>query len=156
MDFFHKDRLFLFLMIGFAFSTYPLLANFLVTPEETLRLEFPSNLRNQIRFCKQNPIQVYGRNPIGLQSICAPVLEGEVTLESFFQEDLEETSETQWSFYDTMGKQIFPSVSWEGSDPMVFVSLVRSKRGQYGVQLQRKKDGAYYFYRTKLSNWVVL
>lgn len=135
--------------------TNPLFSNFLVTPEETIRLEFPSNLRNQIRFCKQNPIQVYGRNPIGSLTNCAIVLESEVTMESFFAEPLEETTETQWAFYDSIGKQVFPIVVWEGSEPMVLISLVRSKRGQFGVQLQRKKDGAYYFYRTKLSNWMI-
>ncbi|XDD47074.1 hypothetical protein AB3N60_03025 [Leptospira sp. WS39.C2] len=140
----------------FLTTTYPLLSNFLVTPEESLRLEFQTNVRNQIRFCKQNPNQVYGRNPILSPNTCISVLEGEVAMESFFPEELEEITETQWSFYDPMGKQVFPSVGWEGSEPMVFVSLVRSKRGQYGVQLQRKKDGAYYFYRTKISNWVVM
>ncbi|TGL22315.1 hypothetical protein EHQ46_06250 [Leptospira yanagawae] len=155
MDLSRSVRLFLIFASGLIFSTYPLFANFLVTPEETIRLEFPSHVRNQIRFCKQNPMQVYGRNPIGSQNICITVLEGEVAMESFFTEEMEETSETQWTFYDPTGKQIFPLVSWEGSEPMVFVSLVRSKRGQFGVQLQRKKDGAYFFYRTKLSNWVV-
>ncbi|TGM38051.1 hypothetical protein [Leptospira biflexa] len=156
MELYSKIRWSLLFLGGVFVSIYPLFANFLVTPEEILRLEFPSNVRNQIRFCKQNPIQVYGKNPIGSGSICVTVLEGEVAMESFFAEELEETSETQWSFYDSVGKQIFPSVSWEGSEPMVFVSLVRSKRGQFGVQLQRKKEGAYYFYRTKLSNWVIL
>ncbi|TGK46573.1 hypothetical protein [Leptospira bouyouniensis] len=155
MDLLRNVRWLLILFGVLIISTYPLFANFLVTPEVTLRLEIPSNLRSQLRFCKQNPIQVYGRNPIGSQNICVTVLEGEVTMESFFTEEMEETSETQWSFYDPLGKQIFPLVSWEGIEPMVFVSLVRSKRGQFGVQLQRKKDGAYFFYRTKLSNWVV-
>ncbi|TGM79673.1 hypothetical protein [Leptospira bouyouniensis] len=155
MDLLRNVRWLLILFGVLIISTYPLFANFLVTPEVTLRLEIPSNLRSQLRFCKQNPIQVYGRNPIGSQNICVTVLEGEVIMESFFTEEMEETSETQWSFYDPLGKQIFPLVSWEGSEPMVFVSLVRSKRGQFGVQLQRKKDGAYFFYRTKLSNWVV-
>lgn len=155
MDLLRNVRWLLILFGVLIISTYPLFANFLVTPEVTLRLEIPSNLRSQLRFCKQNPIQVYGRNPIGSQNICVTVLEGEVTMESFFTEEMEETSETQWSFYDPLGKQIFPLVSWEGIEPMVFVSLVRSKRGQFGVQLQRKKDGAYFFYRTKLSNWVI-
>lgn len=155
MDLLRSVRWLLILFGVLIISTYPLFANFLVTPEVTLRLEFPSNLRSQLRFCKQNPIQVYGRNPIGSQNICITVLEGEVAMESFFTEEMEEISETQWSFYDLSGKQIFPLVSWEGIEPMVFVSLVRSKRGQFGVQLQRKKDGAYFFYRTKLSNWVI-
>lgn len=155
MDLLRNVRWLLILFGVLIISAYPLFANFLVTPEVTLRLEIPSNLRSQLRFCKQNPIQVYGRNPIGSQNICVTVLEGEVTMESFFTEEMEETSETQWSFYDPLGKQIFPLVSWEGIEPMVFVSLVRSKRGQFGVQLQRKKDGAYFFYRTKLSNWVI-
>ncbi|GBF42830.1 hypothetical protein LPTSP2_21220 [Leptospira ellinghausenii] len=151
-----KEKL---LLIGiiciFLFITLPVLSNFLVTPDEILKLEFQTNVRSQLRFCKQNPIQVYGRNPIGSFTNCVAVLESEVTLESFFLEPLEETTETQWAFYDSAGKQIFPSVSWEGVDPMVFVSLVRSKRGQFGVQLQKKKDGAYFFYRTKLLNWVI-
>ncbi|WP_409037448.1 hypothetical protein [Leptospira levettii] len=137
------------------FVCLPVFSNFLVTPDEILKLEFQTGVRSQIRFCKQNPAQVFGRNPIGSFTNCVAVLESEVTLESFFLEPLEETTETQWAFYDSAGKQIFPSVSWEGVDPMVFVSLVRSKRGQFGVQLQKKKDGAYFFYRTKISSWVI-
>lgn len=152
-----KQKLLLLGIILFLLlTTFPLFSNFLVTPEENLKLEFQTNVRSILRFCKQNPIQVYGRNPINSLSTCVSVLEGEVAMESFFPEETVELTETQWSFYDSMGKQIFPTVIWNGSDPMVFVSLVRSKRGQFGVQLQRKKDGAYYFYRTKLTNWVVL
>ncbi|MCW7461611.1 hypothetical protein [Leptospira limi] len=151
-----KDK---FLLIGIIcillFTTLPILSNFLVTPDEILKLEFQTNVRSQLRFCKQNPIQVYGRNPMGNQLNCFSVLEGEVVLESFFTEEITDPTETQWAFYDSMGKQVFPTVVWEGVDPLVFVSLVRSKRGQFGVQLQKKKDGAYYFYRTKISSWVI-
>ncbi|TGL22024.1 hypothetical protein EHQ42_04990 [Leptospira levettii] len=151
-----KDK---FLLIGiiciFLISTLPVLSNFLVAPDEILKLEFQTNVRSQLRFCKQNPIQVYGRNPIGNQLNCVSVQEGEVLLESFFTEEISDPTETQWAFYDPIGKQVFPTVVWEGSEPFVFISLVRSKRGQFGVQLQKKKDGAYFFYRTKLLNWVI-
>ncbi|MCW7505120.1 hypothetical protein [Leptospira paudalimensis] len=151
-----KEKLF---QIGISFFflliTLPVLSNFLVTPDEILKLEFQTGVRSQLRFCKQNPIQVYGRNPIGNQLNCFSVLEGEVGLESFFTEEITDLTETQWAFYDSMGKQVFPTVVWEGMEPMVFVSMVRSKRGQFGVQVQKKKDGAYYFYRTKISSWVI-
>ncbi|WP_322113605.1 hypothetical protein [Leptospira levettii] len=137
------------------FVCLPVFSNFLVTPDEILKLEFQTGVRSQIRFCKQNPAQVFGRNPIGNQLNCVSVQEGEVLLESFFTEEISDPTETQWAFYDPIGKQVFPTVVWEGSEPFVFISLVRSKRGQFGVQVQKKKVGAYYFYRTKISSWVI-
>lgn len=146
--------------MGFVFGLVFLLAsslfaNFLVTPEQTLRLELVGSSRDQIRFCKQKPLLVFGRNPISPSTNCQFLPETEVGLDQFFTEELTETEETQWAFYDGSGKQLFPTVSWEGQEPMHFISVVRSKRGQFGVQLQRKKDGAYFFYRTKIQNWVI-
>ncbi|MBM9549035.1 hypothetical protein JWG40_18560 [Leptospira sp. 201903074] len=135
--------------------TYPVLSNFLVTPEQTLRLELVGSSRDQIRFCKQKPIHVFGRNPISPSVNCMHLPETEISLDQFFTEELSDTEETQWAFYDGSGKQIYPTVFWEGQETLNFVSVVRSKRGQFGVQLQRKKDGAYYFYRTKMQNWVI-
>lgn len=139
----------------FIWFVYPVLGNFLVTPELTFRLELVGFSREQIRFCKQKPIQVFGRNPIAPSMSCHFLPEVEVGLDQFFTEESVETEETQWAFYDGAGKQLFPIVSWEGQEPMNLISVVRSKRGQFGVQLQRKKDGAYFFYRTKMSNWVI-
>ncbi|TGL44802.1 hypothetical protein [Leptospira perdikensis] len=134
---------------------YPVFANFLVTPEQNLRLELVGSSRDQIRFCKQKSSQVFGRNPIAPSVTCQFLPEVEMSLDQFFTEELTETEETQWAFYDGSGKQLFPTVTWEGQESMFLVSVVRSKRGQFGVQLQRKKDGAYFFYRTKMPNWVI-
>lgn len=143
-------------VIGLVFLfTSSLFANFLVTPDQTLRLELVGSSRDQIRFCKQKPLLVFGRNPISPSMTCQFLPETEVSLDQFFTEELSETEETQWAFYDGSGKQLFPTVSWEGQESMNFVSVVRSKRGQFGVQLQRKKDGAYFFYRTKMLHWVI-
>ncbi|MCT8333570.1 hypothetical protein NUH30_07790 [Leptospira sp. 85282-16] len=143
-------------VIGLVFLfTSSLFANFLVTPDQTLRLELVGSSRDQIRFCKQKPLLVFGRNPISPSMTCQFLPETEVSLDQFFTEELSEIEETQWAFYDGSGKQLFPTVSWEGQESMNFVSVVRSKRGQFGVQLQRKKDGAYFFYRTKMLNWVI-
>ncbi|XDD54783.1 hypothetical protein AB3N62_02985 [Leptospira sp. WS4.C2] len=139
----------------FVFITYPALANFLVTPEQNLRLELGGSSRDQIRFCKQKPTHVFGRNPIAPSATCQFLPETEVSLEHFFAEELTDTEETQWAFYDGSGKQLFPSITWEGQETLHLVSVVRSKRGHFGVQLQRKKDGAYYFYRTKMLHWVM-
>ncbi|TGM59039.1 hypothetical protein [Leptospira vanthielii] len=142
-------------VIVFLFFTYPVFSNFLVTPEQTLRLELGGSSRDQIRFCKQKPLQVFGRNPIAPSITCQFLPEAEVSLDHFFAEELADTEETQWAFYDGSGKQLFPSISWEGQETLHLVSVVRSKRGQFGVQLQRKKDGAYFFYRTKMLHWVI-
>ncbi|PJZ46578.1 hypothetical protein [Leptospira brenneri] len=139
----------------FLFSTYPLLSNFLVTPEQSLRLDLGGVSRDQIRFCKQKSVQVFGRNGIAPSNTCQYLSLAEVSLDSFFTEELTDTEETQWAFYDGSGKQIFPTVSWEGQETSFLVSVVRSKRGQFGVQVQRKKDGAYFFYRTKMQNWLI-
>lgn len=138
----------------FLLSLYPVYANFLVTPEQNLRLELGSS-RDQIRFCKQKPLLVFGRNSIAPSVTCQFLPETEVSLDQFFSEELTETEETQWAFYDASGKQIFPTVTWEGQEALYLVSVVRSKRGQFGVQLQRKKEGAYFFYRTKMQNWLL-
>lgn len=142
-------------LLCFVLFTYPVLANFLVTPEQNLRLELVGSSRDQIRFCKQKPAQVFGRNVIAPSVTCQFLPEAEVSLDHFFKEELADTEETQWAFYDGSGKQLYPTVSWEGQETLFLVSVVRSKRGQFGVQLQRKKDGAYFFYRTKVQNWVI-
>ncbi|TGL47031.1 hypothetical protein EHQ55_14495 [Leptospira meyeri] len=144
-----------FPVIVFLFFIYPLFSNFLVTPEQNLRLELVGSSRDQIRFCKQKPIQVFGRNPITPSGTCQFLPEAEVSLDHFFTEELADTEETQWAFYDGSGKQLFPTVTWEGQETLNFISVVRSKRGQFGMQLQRKKDAAYFFYRTKIQNWVI-
>ncbi|MCW7494310.1 hypothetical protein ND861_16810 [Leptospira sp. 2 VSF19] len=144
-----------FLVIVLLSFTYPLLANFLVTPEQNLRLELVGSSRDQIRFCKQKPIQVFGRNPVTSSGTCQFLPEAEVSLDHFFTEELADTEETQWAFYDGSGKQLFPTVTWEGQETLNFISVVRSKRGQFGMQLQRKRDEAYFFYRTKIQNWVI-
>ncbi|TGK47576.1 hypothetical protein EHQ16_02915 [Leptospira kanakyensis] len=146
---------FIFVVCLILFSICPVFSNFLVTPEQNLRLELVGSARDQIRFCKQKPLQVFGRNQIAPSVTCQFLPEVEVSLDHFFMEELTETEETQWAFYDSSGKQLFPTVSWEGQEPLNFISVVRSKRGQFGVQLQRKKDGAYFFYRTKIQNWMI-
>ncbi|TGL87535.1 hypothetical protein EHQ68_07585 [Leptospira congkakensis] len=146
---------FIFLVCLILSSTNPVFSNFLVTPEQNLRLELVGSARDQIRFCKQKPLQVFGRNQIAPSVTCQFLPEVEVSLDHFFTEELADTEETQWAFYDGTGKQLFPAISWEGQETLFLVSVVRSKRGQFGVQLQRKKDGAYFFYRTKIQNWVI-
>lgn len=140
--------------MSFIFFTYPALANFLVTPEQNLRLELVGSSRDQIRFCKQKPTQVFGRNAISPSLACQFLPETEVNLDQFFTEELTDTEETQWAFYDGSSKQLFPIVSWEGQEPMNLISVVRSKRGQFGVQVQGKRR-SHFFYRTKMQNWVI-
>lgn len=150
-----KSHSIVFVLNFILFFVYPVFSNFLVTPEQTLRLELVGSSRDQIRFCKQKPTQVFGRNLMAPSMACQFLQESEMSLDQFFPEELTETEETQWAFYDGAGKQLFPTVSWDGQEPLYLVSIVRSKRGQFGVQLQRKKDGAYFFYRTKIQNWVI-
>lgn len=148
----------LLLQIFFFILSLPgsLLANFLTTPEELYQLELNLTQRSFIRFCKQSSQNIFGRNPISPENNCYQIPEAEVNLESWFPEEKEaEGGETQWSFYDLQGKQIYPSIKRESAEPTVFVSLVRSKRGSFSVQLQRKRDGAYFFLRTKLSFWAI-
>ncbi|MDF3820985.1 hypothetical protein P3G55_13815 [Leptospira sp. 96542] len=141
------------MIIIILFFVFPIWSNFLVTPDMEFRLESKTD-RNQISLCRQKEISPLGKNPIS--SPCFSVPPDLTNLESIMTEDLNQfKEETQWGFYDSLGKQIFPTVLWEGSEGHQLISIVRSKRGSFGVQLQRVRDGAYFFYRTKIQNWMI-
>lgn len=139
-----------FIYISGILFFFPVFANYLVLSEEKIVLKYLNPLKSEIQFCRQKENFIFGKNP---SKDCKNFSGNLDSIFESFEISSEEVGETQWAFYDYLGRQIFPILTIEGHEfEYELLSFVRSKRGQIGIQIQRKKDGLYFFYRINWEN----
>lgn len=146
-----STKVFFYIMIVMAFI-YPLFAGILSYNDEIIKIQYNSPTKSEIQFCLQKENFIFGKNSF---RDCKPFLGKLDSIFESFEINLEEPNETQWAFYDYLGRQIFPDVTIDRNPlPFELQSIVRSKRGQISLQLLRKKDKAFFFIRINWDNVV--
>ncbi|MCZ8344297.1 MAG: hypothetical protein O9301_14780 [Leptospira sp.] len=139
------------IFISFGFI-YPLFAGILSYNDEIIKIQYNSPTKSDIQFCLQKENFIFGKNSYRECKTFSGKLD---SIFESYETNLDEPNETQWAFYDYLGRQIFPDVTIEGNPhPFELQSIVRSKRGQTSLQLLRKKDRAYFFLRVSWNNIV--